>query len=196
MMNSKLSNHGLNIITNAIKSHTEHRLMQYIGSNSWKKASNRRVQHYGYTFNTEHFHCKNTIVNPCDPIPQVFVEELSQALGEPATDFNQVVIDEYMPGQALPLHIENISLFNEKIIILSLGSDVFMQFITDSRNIHSIFVPRRSITILTGDARWYWKHGVPSHMSELDSKAWKKIQPLDTRMTITFRKLAISEKLL
>lgn len=42
--------------------------------------------------------------------------------------FDQLIINEYTPGQGINPHIDNPTLFSSPIVSLSLGSDCVMEF--------------------------------------------------------------------
>lgn len=42
--------------------------------------------------------------------------------------FDQLIINEYQPGQGINPHIDNVKLFAEPIVSLSLGSECIMEF--------------------------------------------------------------------
>jgi alkylated DNA repair dioxygenase AlkB len=42
--------------------------------------------------------------------------------------FNQLIINEYEPGQGINPHVDNTTLFTDTVVSLSLGSEAIMNF--------------------------------------------------------------------
>lgn len=106
------------------------------------KAERSRVKRYGYDYTEK--------LKKIEPIPQ-WLDLLSS--------FNSVTINEYKPGHGITSHIDA-SYFGRVIAILSFGGSAVMIFRTDQvDDCHAI--PPRSLTILTGDARYKWTHEIP-----------------------------------
>lgn len=62
---------------------------------------------------------------------------------------------------------------------LSLGSPALMNFENGDQNVE-IALQRRSLIILSGDARYKWKHSIPSRKSDHGKQR-------STRYSLTFR---------
>lgn len=43
-------------------------------------------------------------------------------------EFNQLIINEYLPGQGINPHVDNPTLFSSPIVSVSLGSECVMEF--------------------------------------------------------------------
>jgi alkylated DNA repair dioxygenase AlkB len=72
---------------------------------------------------------------------------------------NQMGVNEYVPGQGISAHVDY---FGGTVVSLSLGSACIMEFdLPDSEQpTVSIWLPRRSIVVLQGEARNIWRHGI------------------------------------
>ena len=73
---------------------------------------------------------------------------------------NQVIINEYMPGQGIAPHVDYLSNYGNTVASLSLGSPVVMDFISEEKKKISHLLEPRSLFVLSGSARFNWKHGI------------------------------------
>ncbi|XP_033631422.1 alkylated DNA repair protein alkB homolog 8-like [Asterias rubens] len=168
---------GLILIDDFITPEMEKELMQSV---QWEKQEScqdvvqqtlkhRRVQHFGYEFN----YATNNIDkgNPLpDPMPSLYDDVISRIMATGLIQFrpDQITVNEYQPGQGIPPHVDTHSAFQDAILSLSLGSQVVMEFTnpTDGRQI-PVFVPRLSLMIMTGEARYLWSHGITPRKSDI-----------------------------
>lgn len=74
-------------------------------------------------------------------------------------DCNSVSINEYRSGDGIAPHIDS-SKFAERIEVLNLNSDTEMNLISPWHREITVNVPRRSVTVMTGEIRYHWKHGI------------------------------------
>lgn len=76
--------------------------------------------------------------------------------------FDQVIIiNEYKPRQGILNHIDCIPCFKEVITSVSFLSSCIMQFSKDEEKYDLLLSPR-SILLLSGEARYKWKHDIKS----------------------------------
>jgi len=75
---------------------------------------------------------------------------------------DQVIINEYQPGQGISPHIDCEKCFGPSIFIISLGSQVVMEFTQTGEVKKEIVLALRSLTMLYGEARSIWKHSIPA----------------------------------
>lgn len=174
---------GLQYIENYIKKEKELELLEIIDHQEWSQVLKRRVQHYGYRYDY-----KNKQIDRRDylgPIPG-WVVAISNKLLEDRlllTMPDQIIINEYMPGQGIAPHIDCIPCFGEAICSLSLGSDCIMDF-TRSGNKIAKLLSARSLLLLTRDARYLWAHSIAARKSDNHQGANISRQ---RRVSLTFR---------
>jgi len=145
---------GLNYIPNYIDASTEQELIDTIDAQPWITELKRRVQHYGYRYD---YKARNvTNASRLGALPdwlQCYAEKLQQTglFPEPP---DQVIINEYDPGQGISAHIDCVPCFAETIASLSLGSSCLMDF-THSKTGEklSLLLEPRSLLVLSGDTR-------------------------------------------
>jgi len=166
-------------------------------SNGPGGAMARRVQQYGYEYN---YNSKSIL--PADPIPlelQTLITELQEKKLLP-NEVNQIIVNEYRPGQGITAHTDDVRWFGEQISSLTLHSGCKMIMADRSASvIQGIYLEPRSILTLTGPARCSFTHMIPSVKKDLvkNSTGETITIPRGTRVSITFRQVlpgAISKK--
>ena len=81
---------------------------------------------------------------------------------------DQVIVNEYLPGQGISKHIDKITYFGSEIVTLSLGSTSVMTFRCGSTGQkEDLFLERRSLLVLTDEARYQWTHEIPGRKSDI-----------------------------
>lgn len=148
---------GLIYMADFIDASTEAELIKTIDAQPWRHDLKRRVQHYGYAYD---YKARNITpaswLAPLPPWLDVYCARLDQA-GIFADMPDQVIINEYQPGQGISAHIDCIPCFGATIASLSLGSPCVMDFThskTGGKQSH--LLEPRSLLVLTGDARYVW----------------------------------------
>ncbi|WP_109436583.1 alpha-ketoglutarate-dependent dioxygenase AlkB [Aquimarina sp. AU119] len=181
---------GLNLLNDFIDIETEKELIQYIDNSKWSNELKRRVQHYGYKYDY-----KSRSIEPsikAEPIPKQIMNIYTKLVDsfEGIIKPNQVIVNEYLPGQGIAKHIDCKKSFESVIFSLSLISSCIMKF-EKKPNSHELMLNPRSLLILQEDARYNWAHSIPSRKS--DKFNFKKYHR-ERRVSITFRKAIINHK--
>lgn len=171
---------GLELIKDFITLEEEAKLIKTINEAEWNNTLKRRTQHYGYEYNYNNNDVKpvsNPIPDWCGVIQERMIEK-----GYITKPFEQLIVNEYTPGQGISKHTDAKS-FGNTIVSLSLGSHCAMTF---KRGSESIELPllRRSLLIMRGDARWKWTHEIPARKKDPPNNQ------RSTRISLTFRYLA------
>nr|GMD29061.1 alkylated DNA repair protein alkB homolog 8 [Ipomoea batatas] len=212
---SELKIPGLYLIHDFITAKEEEELLVAVDSKPWQNLAKRRVQHYGFEFrydirnvNTSQF---------LGELPQFvspILERLSsfQNLGYTGSVvLDQLTVNEYPPGVGLSPHIDTHSAFEEPIFSLSLAGPCVMEFRkystgvwpTNSESIcdgeiqnsdktsnflrRAIYLPPRSMLLLSGEARYAWHHYIPHH--KVDIVKDNIIRRASRRVSFTLRKV-------
>ncbi|MBL0318452.1 MAG: alpha-ketoglutarate-dependent dioxygenase AlkB [Alphaproteobacteria bacterium] len=170
----------------------EQDLLARIDQHPWDTSLKRRVQHYGYRYD---YTTRN--VSPdswLGPLPDwlfSFSQHLhQQSLFQSPPD--QIIINEYLPGQGISAHIDCIPCFSATIASLSLGSACVMEFFNPSikKRIPVLLEPR-SLLIVSGDARYQWLHSIPARKTDLyEGISFTR----NRRISLTFRNMIIHHK--
>lgn len=78
---------------------------------------------------------------------------------------DQMIINRFNPGQSIHHHIDRVDQFGPIIASVSLGSSIVIEFISETKEKVHLYVEPNSLYIMSGDARYKWKHGIlPSKM--------------------------------
>ena len=105
---------------------------------------------------------------------------------------DQVIVNEYEPGQGISSHIDCEPCFANMIVSLSLGSGCVMDFISklDKAKKIPVWLAPRSIIVLRDEARYKWLHGIAPR--ESDQWAGQKYER-QRRVSLTFRKVILEK---
>ncbi len=171
---------GLVIVENLITPEEEYALMNAVDCEPWNTTLSRRTQHYGYVYNY-----KSKVVLKTKPIPDYcdFLIERLLSNGILTLKPDQMIINEYEPGQGISPHVDDVRSFADGIVSISLGSNVTMDF-TSNNNKVEVPLPRRSVVALFGQARYEWKHGIAARKFDNGEKRSRRI-------SLTFRKMKL-----
>lgn len=110
----------------------------------------------------------------------------------------QAIINHYTPGEGITPHVDLLTRFADGIVGVSLGSGTVMTFrrVVDEGSASElgegdrwdVYLPERSVLVLTGDARYKWTHGIERRVIDgvMDNgrPAWIE---RDVRVSITLR---------
>lgn len=176
---------GLLVIPDFIDEAMEDALMREIDTQVWVVDYDRRLQYYSY---------RNELESPYDliaipvPLPPVVLQlsQLIVAKGILQYQPDQVIINEYLPGQGLRPHKDR-NYFENQICGINLGSGCIMRFIRDrTKEVVDVPVLRRSLYVMQDDARKKWKHSIPPRKKDtIDGSVVHR----DRRWSITYRKV-------
>ena len=165
-------------------------LLDEIDKKPWLDDLTRRVQHYGYKYDY-----KARKVNRdmrIGDLPE-WLKRLSQKLhddGHMENVADQVIINEYKPGQGISAHIDCEPCFGDTIVSLSLGSSCIMDFTYKDMKGEKVsyLLEPRSLIVLSGDARNKWLHGIAARKTDL----WngQRIER-QRRVSLTFRNVIL-----
>lgn len=101
----------------------------------------------------------------------------------------QIIINEYEPGQGIYPHVDQRNHFGKVVVSISLGSQCIMDFVNlETKEAHQALLLPRSICVLTGDARYKYTHGIARRKN--DEINGVKV-PRGTRYSITFRTMNV-----
>ena len=91
---------------------------------------------------------------------------------------------EYRPGSGIFAHVDQ-EVFGDTIASVSLGSTCVMRFSHGkSARVEELLLEPRSVIVLSGEARWAWKHEIPARVVD----TWQNLErPRSRRVSLTFR---------
>lgn len=169
---------GLSLRVDYISPSEEQALIDHIDSLPWDTTWERRRQLYGYSYGRGQ--------SPPPPIPSWGMELAARMFADAISErlFDQMLVNEYMPGQGIAMHLDY-EPFDRTVVSLSLLSACVMDFrrVTDSHR-ESLLLDRRSLLVLCDEARYRWEHGIARRKSD----RWLGIVLRRTRrVSVTFR---------
>lgn len=183
LFNEEINIPGLTYIPNYIPIEYASKLIRLIDANTWNLDLKRRTQRYGYKYDYNARSLDSSYYLGAMPY---WIDELCSKLHGAGTFIekpDQVIINEYMPGQGIASHIDCVPCFEGIICSLSLFSGCIMHLTNDNVK-KSIYLEPRSLLILKGDARYKWKHGIAARKNDNGVKQQRRI-------SLTFRKVIL-----
>jgi alkylated DNA repair dioxygenase AlkB len=161
------------------------RLVATIDRSPWQSTLRRRIQHYGYRYD----YTRKTVGPDAylGPLP-LWADALAirlHAEGIAPQPLNQVIVNEYLPGQGIAPHVDCVPCFADTIVSLSLNSAcvLTMSRPEDGQRVEVLLEPG-SLFVLSGPARYDWRHGIAPRMTD----RWNGERlTRQRRVSVTFR---------
>lgn len=212
LSSSDLNIPGLFLLPDFVNAEEEKQLLAAVDTQPWIGLAKRRVQHYGYEFcyGTRNVDTKNRL-GELPPFVSPVLERISLFPNldyDPASlKLDQLTVNEYPSGVGLSPHIDTHSAFEDCIFSLSLAGPCIMEFrrysastwkvastTTDDEKPDTstcikkaLYLPPRSMLLLSGEARYSWNHYIPHH--KIDKVNDKAIRRSPRRVSFTLRKV-------
>ncbi|KAJ3680716.1 hypothetical protein LUZ60_016994 [Juncus effusus] len=210
---SELGVPGIHLMHDFISLEEEKELLKAVDERPWKSLSKRRVQHYGYEFlyQTRNVDSKQFL----GKLPSFVSQILHKIISFPGFEDNnsnlvdQLTVNEYPSGVGLSPHTDTHSAFEDLIFSLSLAGPCIMEFRKYNNNYNSstdldaesasrtdldasvirraVFLPARSMLLMSGEGRYAWQHYIPHH--KVDMVGDEVIRRGMRRVSFTFRKV-------
>lgn len=159
---------GARLITDWISPAHETALVAFLDAGAWSGELARRVQHFGYRYD---YRARTaTPESRIGPLPAELLglgwRLVEEGIFGSLPD--QVIANEYVPGQGISAHVDCEPCFGEVIVSISLLSACEMQFgcLGTGEGRAAILLPR-SLLVLEGAARHGWTHAIPARRSDI-----------------------------
>ncbi|MEM5474106.1 alpha-ketoglutarate-dependent dioxygenase AlkB [Hoeflea sp. AS60] len=142
-------------------------LVCHLDAGEWNAELKRRVQHFGY-----HYDYRARTIRPdsyLGPVPEwlVLLGERLVAQGFLASLPDQVIANEYLPGQGISAHIDCLPCFDNTIVSVSLLSQCEMVFGHKRSGAKlAIVLEPCSAVVMSGAARYEWTHEIAARKSD------------------------------
>jgi alkylated DNA repair dioxygenase AlkB len=130
-------------------------LIKYADSHPWDTTWKRRIQQYGFSYGTSR---RESLGDMPDWLSWLCHRLRDERIFKETP--NQVIINEYLPGQGIAPHVDYRSNYGNTVASLSLGSPIVMDFMSEENKKISHLLEPRSLFVLSGPARFNWKHGI------------------------------------
>lgn len=99
----------------------------------------------------------------------------------------QVILNLYPPGQGISPHIDLPNRYADGILGVSLLGGCVMTFERGDER-HDVYLPERTVYVMTGEARWEWTHGIEGRSEDLvENGRGVETKLRGTRVSMTFR---------
>lgn len=172
---------GLQYLPEYLDRETHDRLLTAVDLQPWQTSNKHGVQVYGY-----HYDHGRRAAYRIGELP-AWAAELAVRLwrdGLLPSVPNQLVANDYRPGEGIFAHVDQ-AVFGDTIVSVSLGSTCVMQFSnSEAERTEELLLEPQSALILSGDARWAWKHEIPARTVD----RWQDHdRPRSRRVSLTFR---------
>jgi len=178
---------GLVYLADFVAPQRETELLREVDARPWLADLKRRVQHYGYKYDY-----KARAIAPSmfvGPLPAFAVELAEQAMAKGLLVElpDQLIVNEYVPGQGISKHVDCEPCFKERIITVSLGSACEMEFLPLQEGVApvALILRPRSALLISGEARYRWMHQIRGRKSDHG-------QARERRVSLTFRNVILA----
>lgn len=176
---------GLALSPGYLKVDRQKQLLATVDAEPWRDDLRRRVQHYGYRYDY-----RRRSVGPdsyLGPLPR-WAQEIAERLVDDTPierTPDQLIVNEYMPGQGISAHIDCVPCFGPVVLSISLGSACVMTFAEPAtgESVHVLVEPG-VLLVMSGDARYRWRHSIAPRSS--DVLGGRRIER-QRRVSLTFR---------
>ncbi|MGZ4988175.1 MAG: alpha-ketoglutarate-dependent dioxygenase AlkB, partial [Limisphaerales bacterium] len=158
----------------------ERELLANVENGPWETEWRRRIQQYGLGYAGEHGRNASWLRDFPD-----WLNALARRV-EPFFDRfpENSVINEYIPPLGIGPH-RDYPTFGPTVACVSLGSDILINFIHAERRLRvPVFVPARSLWVITGEARYQWQHSIATRLTDT---VYGETRARSRRVSITFR---------
>jgi alkylated DNA repair dioxygenase AlkB len=182
---------GLVYVADFLPPAVQGQLLQQIDVLPWMTELKRRVQHYGYRYDYRSRSVDRSMRLGDLPEWASSVATLLEQSGLIARPPDQLIVNEYEPGQGIRHHVDCRPCFDDNVASLSLGSACVMTFRhPGTRQEVPLLVEPGSLVVMTGEARYDWMHGIPARKSDTFGG---RIIERGRRVSLTLRKVILSE---
>ncbi|MEM7036945.1 MAG: alpha-ketoglutarate-dependent dioxygenase AlkB [Bacteroidota bacterium] len=181
---------GLSYVQDYIPHEMATELLHGIQSEPWLTDLRRRVQHYGYKYDYRRRNIDRSMALGGLPDWSLPLARRLVDTGHMPALPDQLIVNEYLPGQGITDHVDCEPCFEDHIVSLSLGAPYVMRFTekADRSNVVPLLLPPHSLIALSGDARYAWMHGIKAVKTE----TWQGRKfPRGKRTSLTFRKVIL-----
>ncbi|HEX4055346.1 MAG TPA: alpha-ketoglutarate-dependent dioxygenase AlkB [Tepidisphaeraceae bacterium] len=178
---------GMTYVSDFLSQTEQETVLEEIDRQPWRDDLKRRVQHYGYRYDY-----KARRVDPSMFLGRLpsFVMPMANKLVERSLFSqrpDQLIVNEYLPGQGITAHIDCEPCFAGAIAMVSLGWAYEMEFIhSQTRDVRAILLAAGSALVITGPARYDWQHQIRARRND-------RGVPRQRRVSLTFRNVLLCD---
>lgn len=163
--------------------------LKAVDETAWMEDLQRRVQHFGYRYD---YKARKIVAEAyLGPLPKWSMPMVERMMAEGIFGEmpDQLIVNEYLPGQGISKHVDCVPCFTDTIVSITLGSSAVMQLRNpQTAEMRPILLMPGSLLKLSGEARYEWQHEIPGRQT--DTWQGRKI-PRSRRVSLTFRKVIL-----
>lgn len=167
-------------------------VIREIDGSEWIEELRRRVQHYGWRYDYRERTVRDSMrLGSLPEWAKPIAERLVRDGLQPEMP-DQLIVNEYSESQGIAAHTDH-DRFGEAIAMISFLEDWEMVFRKpeDKTRKHPVLLERRSVAVMTGEARYGWTHEIPRRKSEPakrgSSRKGRRLR--GRRLSLTFRRV-------
>lgn len=185
---------GLTLFTDIFTQEYEDKIFEHIDKKEWNTTISRQTQHYGYNYpykgSKRLLSADNSDIDGLYKFDGI-IKELRDIIIEKFDYFcDQGIVNKYDSKTSIGAHTDNENLFDDKIFGFSILGPTIMRFkhISGDKKFIDVLLPRRSLIIMSGDARYMYTHEINKLPKRFITKN-NIDEDKYCRISITFRKL-------
>lgn len=180
---------GLKYVPEFINEKEHEELWQAIYKEPWLTDLKRRVQHYGWKYDYKSRSIDYSMFLGELPSWAKPIAHRLYKSGYLPNMPDQLIINEYQPGQGIANHVDCEPCFGSTIITISLGSKCVMDFINiKTKEKIEVLLEPRSLAVLSEEARYNWSHGIAARKIDKFTNVKSDRQ---LRISMTFRNVIL-----
>ncbi len=177
---------GLSVLERWLDEASSRSLLSEIDAMPWRDDLARRVQHHGWRYDYKARSVDASM--KLGPLPS-WAKALSERVARAglSAEPEQVIVNEYLPGQGISAHIDCLPCFGPVVLSLSLGAACTMDLRDTeaaSPQTHSVRLEPGSMLVLAGAARTRFTHGIAARKTDVVDGVRV---PRARRVSVTFR---------
>jgi alkylated DNA repair dioxygenase AlkB len=165
------------------------RVLATIDGLPWLDNLRRRVQHYGFRYDYSRRSVdRDLYLGPLPDWAGELAERLRRDRHAPRA-LDQLIVNEYLPGQGISPHVDCIPCFADAVLSLSIGSPCVMTLSRrDGRDPVDVLLEPGSLLVMRDEARYTWRHAIAARKSDVHEG--RRIVR-DRRVSLTFRTVLV-----
>jgi alkylated DNA repair dioxygenase AlkB len=177
---------GLILFRNFLNADEQREALAHIDATPWRGDLKRRVQHYGYRYDYTARRVDHSMrLGELPPFALAIARKLFES-GLTAEVPDQLIVNEYQPGQGISAHVDCEPCFKDGIVTISLGWVYEMDFVSlATKEVRSTLLELGSAVVMTGESRYHWQHRIQARKSDHGV-------PRGRRISLTFRNVILT----
>jgi alkylated DNA repair dioxygenase AlkB len=158
---------GLTVLPDYVTPAEAAGLLARVDAEPWLDDLKRRVQHHGYRYDYKRREVTaDAFLGPLPDWLGAWAERLHRE-GHIERAPDQVIVNEYQPGQGIAAHVDCVPCFGPTVLSLSLNSGCELVLTPlGGGAAQPVLLAPRSLLILAGESRVAWRHAIPARQRD------------------------------